>query len=182
MALIKRGLGARHPDTHVCRQAGDDRHTLSLEARTAELLQRLRAQRVGQTMDLAGTPDEWQADLNRVQITGHLAREPLLYDVADHHVAALELVSERRWRTASPLVVRTHILFQLTAWEDLADYCGRHLHAGDRLSVEGQLRPSTGRAADEIPQAYEIVLDRVVLLTPAVVLPERVPERRGSGG
>lgn len=185
MVLIKRGLGAHRPDTHACRRAEGDRHTSSLEARTAELLQRLRAQRVGQTMRPAGTPaappeDEWPADRNRVQITGHLAREPLLYDVADHHVAVLALVSERRWRTGTGALGTDHTRVQLVAWEELADDCGRLLHAGDHLYAEGQLRPIAGRATDELAQAYEIVLDRVVLLTPAVVPSECARERRGD--
>jgi single-stranded DNA-binding protein len=60
--------------------------------------------------------------------------------------------------------VRSHTVFQLTAWEDLADYCGRHLHAGDRIFVEGQLRSISGRVVEGLCVNYEIVLERIVLL------------------
>lgn len=170
MALIKRGLGARHHDAHERRPVERDCGCSSLQLRTAALLQRLRAQQSGQKVISAGWPElppdgeGWQADLNRVQLTGCLAREPLLYDVADHHVARLQLRSERRWRTAPLAVVRSHTAFQLTAWEDLADYCGRHLHAGDRIFVEGQLRPISGRVVEGLCVNYEIVLERIMLL------------------
>lgn len=170
MALIKRGLGARHDDAHERRPVERDCDRSSLKVRTAVLLQRLREQQGEQchpVLPSASLPPDgegWQADLNRVQLTGRLAREPLIYDVGDHHVARLQLLSERRWRTAPHAVVRSHTAFQLTAWEDLADFCGRHLHAGDRIFVEGQLRPIAGRVVEGLCVNYEIVLERIVLL------------------
>ncbi|HMQ35685.1 MAG TPA: single-stranded DNA-binding protein [Chloroflexaceae bacterium] len=141
-----------------------------LAARAAALLQRRRAEAAGASQHTSpgqapsAPPDSegWQADLNRVQLTGRLAREPLLHDVGDHRVASLQLVSERRWRTAPGVVIRDHSWHRLTAWEDLADLCGRLLHAGDRIYVEGQLRPISGQGGAIL--TYEIVLDRLILL------------------
>jgi single-stranded DNA-binding protein len=55
-------------------------------------------------------------------------------------------------------------LILLTAWEELADECGRLLHAGDRIMVEGQLRLVPGEDAVEPAVQSEIVLERIVLL------------------
>lgn len=150
------------------RQAG--RRPSPLATRTAALLERLRAEADGPTQrkaprqapSIPPDTDSWQADLNRVQLTGRLAREPLLHDVGDHRIASLQLVSERRWRTAPGTVMRDHSWHRLTAWEDLADLCGRLLHAGDRVYVEGQLRPISGQGGAVL--TYEIVLDRLILL------------------
>jgi single-stranded DNA-binding protein len=106
-------------------------------------------------------------DINRIQLTGRLDREPLLYDVGDHHVAALHLVCERRWRTSSDVGERAHEYYRLTAWEDLADACGRLLHAGDRIAVVGRLRLFTSWLNGVEHTAHEIVLSQMKLLTTA---------------
>jgi hypothetical protein len=106
-------------------------------------------------------------DLNRIQLTGRLDREPLLYDVGDHHVAALHLVSERRWQTPSGASERSHEYYRLTAWEDLADECGRLLHAGDFIYVVGRLRLFSSWIGGMEHTAHEILLERLALLANA---------------
>lgn len=188
MGLIKPGLGRRPPDPGEPTPEANEfsacvppvtaprRHQRSpLAARTAALIQRLRATSAAAQQspspDARSAPfpasDAWPSDLNRVQLTGRLAREPLLHDVGDHHVAELQLVSERRWRTRPGSVVRAHSWHRLTAWEELADLCGRLLHAGDRVYVEGQLRPIVGQIAGAPTTTYELVLERVILLSRA---------------
>ncbi len=96
-------------------------------------------------------------DLNRVQLTGRLDGEPQLWSIGDHPVAALRLACVRHWRAADGQVRRETDWYRLTAWEALAEWCGRCLHAGDRIYAEGQLRLNAdGR--------HEILLDRLVLL------------------
>ena len=105
------------------------------------------------------------ADLNRVQLSGRLDREQVLIDVGDHHVAALHLVCERSWLTRSGATEWGQDAFRLTAWEELADTCGRLLHAGDRVYVEGRLRLYSSWLGGVEHTAHEILLDRIVLLT-----------------
>lgn len=106
-------------------------------------------------------------DLNRIQLTGRLDREPLLHDIGDHHVAALHLVCEHRWRTSSGTVESSSEHYRLTAWEELADQCGLHLHAGDYIYAAGRLRLFTSCLGGVEHTAHEIVLDRLILLAPA---------------
>ena len=107
-------------------------------------------------------------DLNRVQLTGRLAIEPLLYDVGDHPVAALHLACEGRRYVEAGRFELTHNFYRRTAWEELANECGRCLHAGDRIYVVGQLRLFSFWSAGVEHTTHEIVLERMVLLDSAI--------------
>lgn len=103
-------------------------------------------------------------NLNRITLTGRLEREPLLYDVGDHHVAALHLASEHHWRGPSGQLVRLPQQYRLTAWEELADLCGCLLHAGDLIFATGQLRFYTSWVGGIEHTVHEVVLDDLLLL------------------
>ncbi|HMQ35759.1 MAG TPA: single-stranded DNA-binding protein, partial [Chloroflexaceae bacterium] len=90
--------------------------------------------------------------------------EPLLYDVGDHPVAALALACQRRWRTPSGTVQLATTWFNLSAWEELAEQCGRQLHHGDRVYVEGYLHLWTETRPPHSYACHTIVLERIVLL------------------
>jgi single-stranded DNA-binding protein len=111
-------------------------------------------------------------DLNRIQLTGRLLREPLLYDIGDHHVAALFLICERSWRTRAGALERAQDCYRLTAWEELADACGRHLHADDHIYITGQLRLFTSYTEAMEHSTHEILLDQVLLLASGAARPE----------
>ena len=143
-----------------------------LRARTIALLQRLRAAaETTPTGAARGVPTEVTeahaldaADLNRVHLTGTLGSEPLLYDVGDHPVADLTLACARRWRTASGAMEHETTWLNLTAWEALAEQCGRLLHCGDHVYVEGKLHVWTELHTPQPSACHTIVLDRIVLL------------------
>jgi hypothetical protein len=99
-------------------------------------------------------------DLNRVLLSGRLDKEPLLWQVGDHPLATLCLASRRSWRAADGRRCHATEAYQFTAWEELAEWCGRSLHVGDRIYAEGRLCVAAdGRC--------EIVLDRLLLARPA---------------
>jgi single stranded DNA-binding protein len=104
------------------------------------------------------------ADLNRIHLTGTLGSEPLLTSVGDHPLATLTLVSERWWRTPAGKRKRDSSWFTLSAWEELAEQCGRLLHRGDRVYVEGSLQLWPDWRSGRSSTSYTIVLDRIVLL------------------
>ena len=148
-------------------------HTRSpLRARTAALLQRLRAEpapahgKRAPAAPAAPPPAHviGEADLNRVHLSGTLGSEPLLYDVGDHLCATLALASQRRWRTASGAEQLETTWFNLSAWEDVAEQCGRLLHRGDRVYVEGSLLLWTALRAAQSYACHTVVLERIVLL------------------
>lgn len=190
MGLIKLGLWQQEPEpshqhpphagpaAQPTRPAG---RRSPLSARTAALLHRLRAhppERFGH--DPADLPADAlhpvagdDADLNRVLLTGVLGSEPLLYDVGDHPVAALALACQRRWRTPLGGVQLATTWFNLSAWEELAEQCGRQLHRGDRVYVEGRLDLWSELRGPQSYACHTIVLDRIVLLAAGGSAPER---------
>lgn len=111
-------------------------------------------------------PGRCGADLNRVHLTGCLGSEPLLTDVGDHPVATLTLACTRHGCAAEGQLHVETTWFTLAAWEDLAVYCGRWLHSGDRVYVEGRLHDGADDAAPMRIGRYTIVLERIILLTP----------------
>ena len=179
MGLIKPGLWHQEPEpaTHTEPRGGAHpastlRRRSPLAARTVALLHRLRAQppveaqqaTPGPPADAVRPTVADDADLNRVQLTGVLGSEPLLYDVGDHPVAALALACQRRWRTPCGDLQVATIWFNLSAWEELAEQCGRQLHQGDRVYVEGYLHLWTETRAPHSYACHTVVLDRIVLL------------------
>lgn len=112
-------------------------------------------------------PEVEALDLNRVLLTGRLGSEPLLYDVGDHPVARLALACERRWRVPGGAVQLETSWFELSAWEELALYCGRLLHQGDRVYVEGSLELWSELYGRASYACHTIVLERIVLLAAA---------------
>lgn len=168
MSAIKPGLGhetsvpVHSSSPHTVGVTREERGTVPprrlspLREHIAVLLQRQREQ---QAAAHAG------ADLNRVHLTGRLGSEPLLYDVGDHPNAALTLVSERHYLTGSGALQVEAIWFNLSASEELADYCGRSLHKHDRVYVEGYLHLWTEIRPPASYGCHTIVLDRIVLLS-----------------
>lgn len=108
-----------------------------LAVRTALLLHRLRANS-RTTASFQGVP-QLDVDLNQTQLTGRLAGEPGLLSVGDHTVALLSLISQRRVAAVGGGTQVESTLLRLAAWEELAEWCGRALRAGDRIYVEGVL-------------------------------------------
>jgi single-strand DNA-binding protein len=148
------------------------RRASPLAARTAALLQRLRAQQgpgaerrsICSAADSATQPVVAGADLNRIHLTGCLGSEPLLYDVGDHPIATLALACERRWQAVDGTIQLETTWLNLSAWEELAEQCGRLLHRGDRVYVEGTLHLWTEVQAPQSYACHTIIADRIVLL------------------
>jgi single stranded DNA-binding protein len=103
-------------------------------------------------------------DLNRIHMTGRLGAEPLLYDVGDHPVAALYLVSTRSWRGADGARRAETTWYNLTAWEELAEQCGRQLHRDDRVYVEGHLHLWNEHRGAHWVLCHTVILDHIELL------------------
>jgi hypothetical protein len=160
------------PFAHVCSPSSPSRRCSPLRARTTKLLQRLRAQageaaapqspRVSAATAAARPNDD--ADLNRVHLTGTLGCEPLLYDVGDHPVAALALACQRHWRTPAGIWNVETTWFNLSAADELAEQCGRQLHRGDRVYVEGSLCLWAEVRGPHSYGCHTVAIDRIVLL------------------
>lgn len=136
----------------------------ALVRRAIALHQRRSAHAAAVAAGVAGIDTHDRSDLNRVQLTGTLGSEPLLYDVGDHLVATLALASARHWCTADGRQQIEQVWFNLSAWEELAAQCGRLLHQGDRVYVEGYLHLWSELRPPQSYACHTVVLDRIVLL------------------
>jgi hypothetical protein len=121
-------------------------------------------------------PAHTDADLNRIQLTGTLASEPLLVDVGDHPVALLALACTRHWVDPSGKLQREITWLNLRAWEGLAEQCGRLLHRGDRVYLEGTLQLWSEQRGGASSLCHAVDLDRIVLLAAG---PGAVPVEQG---
>ena len=132
----------------------------------------------GAAVGAPGSKQLDDADLNRVQLTGCLGSEPLLYDVGNHPVAMLALACKRVWRAADGTLQLETTWVNLSAWEELAEQCGRLLHRGDRVYVEGALRLWTEVQATHSYACHTVVLDRIMLLVAGGLAPRRSDDDR----
>lgn len=137
-----------------------------LAVRTALLLHRLRANSRA-TAGPQGVPQS-DVDLNQTQLTGRLAGEPALLSVSDHTVALLSLISQRRVAAVCGRTQVESTVLRLAAWEELAEWCGRALRAGDRIYVEGVLCNADEGAWIAPFQETIVMVDRLVLLSPSL--------------
>jgi hypothetical protein len=140
--------------TNIAMRGGRSRFAARLAAR----LRQLRAEAASAIE--AGSP----ADTNRVQLSGLLGSEPLLYDIGDHSVAELALACQCRYQVSCGALQLTTTWFNLTACEELAAYCGRFLHRGDQVSVAGTLQLWTETRGPVSVLCHRVLLDDIVLL------------------
>lgn len=147
-----------------------------LAARTTALLERLRAE-TQCTVDRPPvrtqprqpqSPPLPDADLNRVHLTGILGSVPVLYTMGDHPVAALCLRCTERWQAPDGRLKSETSWYNLTAWEELAEHCGRTLHPGDRVYVEGRLHLTPTVHGSNSFTTLTIIVDRIVILDVAL--------------
>jgi single-strand DNA-binding protein len=118
-------------------------------------------------------------ELNKVFLAGNLTRDPeLKYIPSGMAVADLGLaVNRRRFdRNAGERVEET-LYISVTAWEKTAEFCGKYLHKGSAIVVEGRLKmdrwddKQTGRPVTKIT----VVAERVQFA-------ESRRDSEGSGG
>jgi hypothetical protein len=150
-------------------QPGDRRASRPSSSLAARIQRRLRR-------ESPALPTYTDADLNRVQLTGTLGSEPLLVDVGDHPVAFLALACTRQWTDPDGTPRHEITWISLRAWEERAEQCGRLLHHGDRVYVEGRLQLWSELRGGMSCLCHAVDLERIVLLAAG---PR--PDARGGG-
>ena len=104
--------------------------------------------------------------LNRVQIIGHLGRDPeLRHTPAGAAVANFTVAVNRTRRDQAGQLVEETEWFRVVAWDKLAETCQQYLAKGDPVYVEGRLqsRKYTDREGIE-RTAVELVASEMVML------------------
>src|ERR687893_1764295 len=80
-------------------------------------------------------------DLNMVQLTGNLGKDPeTKYTPQGSGVTKFSVAASRRWRTAEGEDRADTEWFNVVAWDKLGEICAQYLQKGSRVYIEGRLQ------------------------------------------
>jgi single-strand DNA-binding protein len=80
-------------------------------------------------------------DLNKVQLTGNLGKDPETRSTAQGSaLTRFSVASSRRWRTAEGDDRDETEWFTVVAWNKLGELCAQYLQKGARVYIEGRLQ------------------------------------------
>ena len=104
--------------------------------------------------------------MNKVFLTGNLTRDPEMRTTQSGiNVCTLGIAVQRRF--ANQQGVREADFFNVIAWRQLADLCGRYLTKGRKIAVVGSLQTRTYDAQDGTKRyVTEIQADEIEFLSP----------------
>jgi single-strand DNA-binding protein len=81
------------------------------------------------------------AGLNRVQLIGHLGRDPEVKTLeGDRKVCSFSMAVNRQWRNSEGERQEATEWFNIEAWNRLAEICGEYLKKGSLVFLEGRLQ------------------------------------------
>jgi single-strand DNA-binding protein len=79
--------------------------------------------------------------LNKVQIIGHLGRDPeMRYTPSHRAVTNFNVATSRSWKTADGERHSETEWFNVVAWGSLAEICHQYLAKGQQVYIEGRLQ------------------------------------------
>ena len=79
--------------------------------------------------------------LNKVQIIGHLGRDPeMRYTPSGRPVTTFTVAVSRSWNTADGERHNETEWFNVVAWGNLAEICKQYLNKGQQVYIEGRLQ------------------------------------------
>lgn len=104
--------------------------------------------------------------LNKVQIIGHLGKDPeMRYTPSGKPVTTFSVAVSRSWNSADGEKHSETEWFNVVAWGTLAEICKQYLNKGQQVYVEGRLQ--TRRWDDKEGQKHtsvEIVANEMMML------------------
>ncbi|MBQ3760509.1 MAG: single-stranded DNA-binding protein [Clostridia bacterium] len=103
--------------------------------------------------------------MNKVILIGNLTRDPEMRTTQSGvNMCTLGLAVQRRF--ANPQGVREADFFNVIAWRQLADLCGRYLQKGRKICVVGSIQNRTYDAQDGSKRyVTEIMADEIEFLS-----------------
>lgn len=105
--------------------------------------------------------------MNKVYLIGNLTRDPEMRSTTTGvSVCNFSIAVNRRFKDADGKAQTD--FFNIVAWRQLADLCGKFLMKGKKVAVVGSIQTRSYEAQDGSKRtAYDIVADEVEFLTPA---------------
>ncbi len=88
--------------------------------------------------------------MNKVILTGNLGRDPeVRYTQTGKAVAGFSIAVNRGWRSKNENQQQPTVdFFNVTAWDKLAEFCGKYLTKGTKILLEGRLQSRSYEAQD----------------------------------
>lgn len=103
--------------------------------------------------------------LNRVQLIGHLGKDPEVRTTAKgKKVSAFTVAVSRRWKNAAGEDKETTDWFNVEAWGHLGEVCKQYLHKGRLIFLEGQMRTDKYEHEGEMRYFTKIVATQMQML------------------
>ncbi len=104
--------------------------------------------------------------MNKVFLIGNLVKDPELRSTnSGSNVCSFRIAVNRRF--ANQQGERVSDFFDIVAWRQLAELCGRYLAKGRKVAVVGELQTRTYDAKDGTKRyVTEIIADEIEFLTP----------------
>jgi single-strand DNA-binding protein len=79
--------------------------------------------------------------LNKVQIIGHLGRDPeMRYTPSGRPVTSFSTATSRSWKSSAGETRTETEWFNIVAWGSLAEICNQYLKKGQQVYIEGRLQ------------------------------------------
>ena len=106
-------------------------------------------------------------DLNKVQLTGRLGKDPeIKYTAQGNAVAQFTVASNRSWKTAEGDARDDTEWFTVVAWNKLGEICQQYLRKGSRVYIEGRLQTRSWEDQESGQKRYktEVIANDMIML------------------
>jgi len=117
--------------------------------------------------------------LNTVQIIGNLTRDPEVKQIRDDlSVCSFGVATNKTWNDKDGKKCEEVEFHNVIAWKKVAELCGKYLHKGSKVFIEGSLKTNTWEDKETKKKMYktEIIANNVIFLTPKNNTQESTPE------
>jgi len=116
------------------------------------------------------------AGLNRVQLIGHLGKDPeTRFTPKGSMVCSFSVAVSRRWKSDGETKEATD-WFNIEAWGKLGEICQQYLSKGRLVFIEGRLQTDRYEHEGETKYFTKVVANQMQMLDRKPEEPEMVPE------
>jgi single-strand DNA-binding protein len=103
--------------------------------------------------------------LNKVQLIGHLGKDPeLRYTASGIAVATFSMATSESWKDQEGNQQERTEWHNIVAWRKLAEICGEYLKKGKRVYIEGKIQTRSYEKDGVKKYITEIVADDLIML------------------
>jgi single-strand DNA-binding protein len=122
--------------------------------------------------------------LNRVQLIGHLGKDPeTRFTQNGKNVTNFSVAVDRRWRSSEGEVKKATDWFNVDAWGRLGEICQEYLCKGSLVYLEGRLQMDRYEKDGETRYATKVIAQQMQMLDrrereaePEIDMEEALPE------